>query len=222
MIDFASARTKMVDLQLRTEGVTDADLLAAMGTVPREVFVPERMKALAYVDENIAYGSTGPLAGRYLIRPAALGRLIEAAEVNPTDVILDVGCGSGYATAVLARLGASVVGLECDKELAAAATHALTSLAAGNVKIVTGPLENGAPEDGPYDVILVEGAVEEAPESLLRQLRIGGRLVTVIGRGRAAQASVFTRSSGDTGERVAFDAFLPPLPGFEKPKAFVF
>jgi protein-L-isoaspartate(D-aspartate) O-methyltransferase len=219
MIDFAEQRTKMVESQIRTEDVTDRSVIAAMASVAREKFVPERMAPLAYIDQDLAIAGMG-MGGRFLMKPATLARLLQAAGIAPTDRVLDVGCGLGYAAAVLARLAAGVVALEEDAALAAGAREQLGDV--GNVEVVEGRLEDGHKAGAPYDLILVEGAVEVVPEALLDQLGEGGRLVAVVGYGRSASATVFTKADGDVGDRPAFDADVPPLPGFRRPKGFVF
>lgn len=223
MEDFAGARTKMVDSQLRTVDVTDYGILSAMGEIPRERFVPARMKPLAYIDEDILIKEAGNgNPARYLMEPGPLARLVQLAEVKPADIVLDVGCGTGYSTAVLARLANSVLAVECDPELGAAATQTLVDLGIANAAVVTGPLEEGYPSEGPFDVIFVGGAMEVVPEKLLPQLKDGGRLVGVIGYGLSGVATLFTKSGGEIGRRIAFNAHVRPLPGFAKPKAFVF
>lgn len=223
MEDYAAARTKMVDSQLRTTDVTDYAVLAAMGEIPRERFVPARMRPLAYIDEDISVKDGGAaVPARYLMEPAPFARLVQLAEIAPSDIVLDIGCATGYSTAVLARLANSVVAVEVDAELAALASSILVDLGIANAAVVTGPLEEGYPSEGPYDVIFVGGAVEVVPDGLFAQLKEGGRLVAVVGYGRAAAATVFTRTDGEIGSRIAFNAHVQPLPGFAKPKAFVF
>ena len=222
MEDFAVARTKMVDSQLRTEQVTDYGILAVMGAVPRELFVPQHQRALAYLDKDIAIKSAGEGPPRYLMEAAPFARLLQLAEINPTDVVLDIGCGSGYSAAVLSRLAGSVVALESDAVLAAEASRHLSQLGVTNVKVVTGSLEAGHPTDGPYDVIIVEGSVETLPAALFGQLKEGGRLVAVVGYGRTGMATLCTKSENQIGRRTAFNAAVRPLPGFRKPQAFVF
>ena len=223
MDDFTSARTKMVDNQLRTQSVTDYEVLSAMGAVPREQFLPPAGRALAYIDSDLVVTAAGPDGpARYMMEPAPLARLVQLAEVDKADVVLVVGCGSGYSAAVLARLANSVVALEQDADLAARASETLTELGVDNVAVVTGSLEAGYPSEAPYDVIFVDGAVEVVPAALTEQLKDGGRLVAVVGYGRSAAATIFRRSGGDVGSRVAFDADVQPLPGFRRPKAFVF
>jgi len=219
MTDFAAQRTKMIDSQVRTEDVTDREVIAAMGTVAREKFVPERLANLAYIDQDLPIAGAGA-GDRFLLKPATLARLLQAAEILPSDRVLDVGCGTGYTAAVLSGLAAGVVALEQDARLAAAARAQLAAFV--NVQVVEGPLEAGHKAGAPYDLILVEGAVEVVPPALLEQIAEGGRLLAVVGYGRAAVATVFTKTDGDIGDRPAFDAAAPALPGFRKPKAFVF
>jgi protein-L-isoaspartate(D-aspartate) O-methyltransferase len=223
MNDFASARSTMVDTQIRTEGVTDRAVLGAFGEVPRESFLSGSLRPFAYSDDDILVKeASGDSPARYLMRPAALARLIQAADIDRSDFVLIVGCPTGYAAAVVARLAGSVVALESDGQLAAKASETLIELATDNVAVVTGPLEAGYPSEGPYDVILLAGAVEVIPQSLFEQLKQRGRLVGVVGYGRAAPAMIYTHTDDDFGGRPIFDAHVPPLPGFRKPKSFVF
>jgi protein-L-isoaspartate(D-aspartate) O-methyltransferase len=220
MTDYAAARTIMVDTQIRTEGVTDYRIIRTMGEVPRERFVPTSARPFAYTDADILVKEEGH--HRRLMRPATLARLIQAAEIAPADFVLVVGCATGYAAATIAGLATAVIALESDEQLAAEASQTLMALGIGNVAVVTGPLERGYASEGPYDVIFIDGAVEEIPETLFAQLKEGGRLVAVVGYNRAAPAMVYTKTDDDIGGRPVFDAFAPALPGFAKPKAFVF
>lgn len=223
MENFAEQRTRMVDSQLRTESITDHRLLAVMGEIPRELFVPPDQKALAYLDRDVPFYATGGGArGRAMMEPAPLGRLIQALDVGQDERALVVGAGTGYSAAILARLAAGVVGVESDPALAAQAIRNLGQLGVANATVVVGPLEAGNAAGAPYDVILLDGAVEMLPAVLLDQLAEGGRLAGVVGYGRAAAATLYTRSEGDIGGRPVFDADVPPLPGFRKPAAFVF
>jgi protein-L-isoaspartate(D-aspartate) O-methyltransferase len=210
----------MVDTQIRTEGVTDHRIIHAMGEVPRERFDPASARPFAYTDADILVKEDGH--HRRLMRPATLARLIQAAEIAPADFVLVVGCATGYAAAAIASLATAVIALESDERLAADASQTLMALGIGNVAVVTGPLEQGFASEGPYDIIFIDGAVERVPEALFAQLKEGGRLVAVVGYDRAARAMVFTKTDDDIGGRPAFDAFAPALPGFAKPKAFVF
>jgi protein-L-isoaspartate(D-aspartate) O-methyltransferase len=223
MENFADARKRMVDSQLRTENVTDHAVLAAMGEVPREAFLPPHLRPLAYLDRDIRLKeATDAGPARYLMQAAPLARLIQLADLAPTDRVLVVGCGTGYSAAVLARLVHSVVALEADPALSAQAQRALSELGIANVEVVVGPLDGGYPSGGPYGVILVDGAVETVPSGLLDQLRDDGRLVAVVGYGRTGTATLFAMNDRKIGSRPAFDASVPPLPGFRKPEVFVF
>ena len=219
MTDFAAARRMMVDGQVRTADVTDQRLIAAMMELPRERFVPERGAALAYLDLDAPVTQQSG-EGRRLLKPMVLAKLIQLAAVSETDRVLDVGCATGYSTALLAGLAGTVVGLEEDPALARIAQDALAGRA--KAKIVTGPLVAGWSAGGPYDAILLQGATEIAPQALLRQLKDGGRLVCVLGRGRSGKAMLYRMIGGVVSGRAAFDAAAPLLPGFAKPPAFVF
>ncbi len=221
MIDFAAARRMMVDGQVRTADVTDPRLLAAMLDVPRERFFPEDKVSLAYLDLDVAVSETG-LPVRRLLKPMVLAKLIQAAGLGETDRVLDVGCATGYSTAVLARLAHSVVGLEEEASLARQASAMLAEAGVTNARIVTGPLDRGCPAEGPYDLILLEGATETVPAALLDQLKSGGRLACVLGRGQSGKAMIYSRTGSDLSGRAVFDAAAPLLPGFAKPQEFVF
>ncbi len=219
MIDFSAARRMMVDGQVRTADVTDLRLLAAMGEVARERFVARNQQALAYLDRDVP-ASDGGGAGRCLLKPMVLAKLIQLAEIEATDRVLDVGCATGYSSAVLARLAGSVVALEEDRALVAAAAQSLAAFS--NVKVVNGLLMTGWPLAEPYDVILMQGAVEVVPEAILSQLNDGGRLVCVFGDGPQRKAMLYRRSGAETSGRPMFDAAAPLLPGFSRKPAFVF
>lgn len=207
MTDFDRARKLMVDNQLRTSGITDHRLLAAMGEVPRELFVPEVRRGLAYIDEAIGVGS-----GRKLGAPAPFAKLVQLAEIGHSDHVLDLGCGTGYSAAVLARLAGSVVAVESDASLAATARSTLASLGEGKVNVVEGALESAGKSKGPYDVIVIEGVVEAVADALFAQLKPEGRLVALVAdSGRPPVAHLFARSGKGIASRAAFDARLPPL-----------
>ncbi len=220
MSDFAAARRMMVDGQVRTADVTDLRILAAMEEVARERFVPADRAGLAYLDRDVAVSGGDSRPSRYLLKPMVFAKLIHEAGIAETDRVLDVGCATGYSSAVLARLAASVVALEEDRALAASAEKALSGVA--NVKVVSGPLVTGWPLEEPYDVIVMEGAIEVAPDALLRQLKDGGRLVCIFGAGPQRKATLYRRDGDDAGGRPVFDASGPLLPGFSRKPAFVF
>lgn len=217
MNKFSAVRQSMVAGQILPNRVTDARVVAAMAEVPRELFVPEGLRGVAYVDEDIEIAP-----GRYLMEPRVFARLIQGAAIAAGDMVLDVGCGRGYASAVLARLAATVVALENDEGLAAMAGETLAQLEIDNAVVVTGELAAGYPEQGPYDAIFVSGAVDEVPEALTAQLAEGGRLVAVIGCGGAGRATLIARHEELLARRSLFDAALPPLPGFAIEPGFVF
>lgn len=221
--DSESARVKMVDNQLRTTGVTSYPVLDAFLSVPREAFVPARFKALAYIDDDIEIAPAEPeRPARYLMEPSPLAKLVQLAEIGPDDVVLEIGCGMGYVSAVLSRLASSVVALESDEHLAAIASETLAANGYDNVAVVVGPLEEGYAPESPFDVIFFDGAVEAIPEAMFDQLREGGRLVAVEGYGNASRAKLFLREGGVTSERAAFNTSVKPLPGFRRPEVFVF
>lgn len=216
-MDFAAARVKMVDNQIRTTDVTSHETLRAFLSVPREAFVPDERKALAYIDSEIPLGNN-----RFLISPSPLAKMMQLAQIGPQDVVLDVGCGTGYSSAVVARLAGSVVALEEDPALAARASEAFDSLGVVNAAVVTGPLVAGWAGEAPYDVILFQGAVEALPRTHLDQLKDRGRLVVVERSGASGMAKLYTKEDGIVSDRFAFNCHIPALPGFAKPREFVF
>ena len=220
MIDFAKARRAMVDCQLRPSDVTDREVLGAMLAIPRERFVPDELAGVAYLDRDVPVD-----AKRALLKPMVLARMIQALEIKTSDRVLDVACGTGYSSAVLARLSSAVTALDDDAERARRCGEILRQLAplgAGNVTSVCGPLAAGWPGGAPYDVILVEGACETEPHGLIGQLNEGGRLVVVMGTGPDGKATLFRKDHGEIGRRALFDAAAPALPAFAKAPAFVF
>jgi protein-L-isoaspartate(D-aspartate) O-methyltransferase len=217
-MDYAQRRRNMVESQIRTNKVTDEALIEALLEIPRERFVPEAYKGVAYVDEDLSVGE-----GRYLMEPMVLARLLQFAEVKASDVVLDVGCSTGYATALLARLAKRVVGVEGNAHLAATAKNTLKLLGFSNAEIVKAQMVEGAPEYGPYDVILIDGAVDGVPPSLTAQLAEGGRLVTVVrARPGLGRATLTEKIGGVVSSRELFDAATPLLPGFIAEESFVF
>ena len=219
MTDFANARRHMVDGQVRPADVTDLRVISAMLEVPRERFAPPAATSLAYLDLDLPVGE-GAGAPRRLLKPIILAKLLNAAEIEPTDKVLDVGCATGYTAALLARIAGQVVALEQDPGLVKTAQAALAALS--NVTVVNGPLVDGWAQGGPYDLILLEGATEIEPQAFCRQLKDGGRLVCVLGSAPGAAAMLYRRSGDEIGCRPVFSAAAAVLPGFVKPPAFVF
>jgi protein-L-isoaspartate(D-aspartate) O-methyltransferase len=210
MTDFSLARRAMVDNQLRPEGVTDRAVLTAMGSIERERFVPENARALAYFDRPLKLGN-----GRAMMPPAALGRLLSELAPQRGERALVVGSGTGYSAALLCHMGIDVVALESDEGLVASAE-------AAGVPTVIGTLSDGWPKGAPYDVVLLDGAVEEVPAALVKQLRDGGRLAGAIVDRGVSRLVVGLVSSGALGLRTIADADVDHLPGFERPRAFTF
>ncbi|MTH97996.1 protein-L-isoaspartate O-methyltransferase [Roseibium sp. RKSG952] len=220
MTDYAQSRTQMVNTQLRTNDVTDHRILDAMEMVPREKFVPASKRVVAYIDEDLPIGPAG--SGRFLLKPHVFGKLIQLPNITADEVVLVVGAGTGYAAAVLSKLAASVVAVEEDQGLAQSAGEVLVELGIDNAAVVEGKLREGFASEGPYDVIVINGAVDVVPEAIVKQLKDGGRLVVIEGRGGAAQARVYFNSGGTVSSRFGFNACAAVLPGFEKASEFVF
>lgn len=219
MTDYAAARQNMVENQVRTNQVTDDRLVAAMESIPRELFVPAERRSVAYVDEDLRVAR-----GRYLMEPMVLARLLQAADVRPTDIALDVGPATAYSTAVLAQLCDTVVGVEPDESLVEQASDTLTQLGIDNAVVVAGDMKTGEAAQGPFDVILVNGAVAEIPSAISAQLSEGGRLATVLrpDANGVGQAVLVTKFGDLLSTRIIFDAATPYLPGYEPVAEFVF
>ena len=223
MINEPAARLNMVEGQLRTNKVTDEAVLDGFLTTPRERFVPSHLRGIAYVDDDIPLGDS-----RVLIEPLVLARLLQLAEIGKQDKVLEIGCATGYATALLAKLGASVVAVESNPALAVAARGNLAALNLRNVQVQEAPLDAGWRAGAPYNVILVNGGVAEIPAAISDQLAEGGRLVTVSegsagpSEARCGCAVLMTRAEGKLSSRPVFDATVEVLPGFARPPAFVF
>jgi protein-L-isoaspartate(D-aspartate) O-methyltransferase len=218
MLDYRAARLNMVESQLRTNKVTDEAVLDAFLAVPRELFVPDHLDGIAYVDEDIPLGG-----GRFLMEPMVLARLMQMAAIGPEDGVLVIGAATGYAAALIARLGARAVAVESDAGLAATARARLQELQLGNVTLLEGHLAEGYPAGAPYEVIVIAGAVAFVPDALARQLADRGRLVTIVKSSAAmGQGVLMTRAAGVLSQRAVFDAGPPFLPGFAPAPAFVF
>ena len=217
MLDTAAQRANMVASQLRTNDVRDPRICHAVQAVPREIFVPERFRPVAYMESTIEIARS-----RALMDARCFGKLLQLAAIRPTDMVLDVGCGTGYSAVVMGMLAARVFALECEELLAAAAEVNIRTLEASTVEVVRGPLTDGDLTHAPFDVILIEGAVEQRPSALLEQLKDDGRLVAVKRNGAASSGCIYLKHGSATSEREAFDAWLPVLPGFARPREFTF
>lgn len=215
MLDYQKARETMLDSQIRTCDVTDYDIQNAFRDTPRECFVPNSKLALAYSDSIIPIDEE-----RVMLRPRDLAKMLDVAEIAPTDIVLNIACARGYSVAVQARLGETVVALEDDEARAQKATDLLQKCEVTNAAVVVAPLRAGAPEHGPYNVIFVGGAVAEIPQCWFDQLADGGRLVAPILSGPLSPVYVYTKTADRVSSRYAFDATIPVLPGFEAKPEF--
>jgi protein-L-isoaspartate(D-aspartate) O-methyltransferase len=222
MSGFSTARQKMVDGQVLTSDVNDHRILDAMLALPREEFVPQDKRALAYLDLDLDVAANGA-AKRFLVKPVLTAKLLQAAEILETDNVLIVGAATGYAAAVAAQLAAKVTATESDGALVARGIEILGRLGlAERIKFRIGEPFAGGPVDAPYDVIILNGATEVAPDNLYGQLRDGGRLLGIFAITRPPRAMIVRRSHGDFGIRPLFDAAAPVLPGLERVPEFNF
>ncbi|APX15328.1 protein-L-isoaspartate O-methyltransferase [Phaeobacter inhibens] len=215
MTDFAERRRMMVDTQIRPSDVTKFPIIEAMLAVPREAFVADAQREAAYADGNLDLGP-----GRVLLEPRTLAKILDAIDVQPDELVLDVACGLGYSTAVIARVAQMVIGVEDDETIASEAQDQLSAAGADNAIVHTGALNAGAAEHGPYDVMIIEGGVETVPEALLDQLKDGGRVAAIFMSGALGEVKVGYKSGGQISWRLSFNAGAPVLPGFEAAKEF--
>lgn len=206
----------MVDTQVRPSDVTKFPIIAAMLYVPRELYLPAGRREVAYVGENIDIGG-----GRVLLEPRTLAKMLDALDIRAGDVALDLGCGLGYSTAVIARLAEFVVAVEDDADLAAQAQRNLSENGVDNAAVITGPLAAGAAKSAPYDVIILQGAAVQVPDAILAQLKDGGRIGTVFAEGALGVVRIGHKSDGHVDWRFAFNAGAPVLSGFETAARFV-
>lgn len=207
----------MVDTQVRPSDVTKFPIIEALLSVPREDYVPDTQRDAAYIGENIDIGG-----GRVLLEPRTLAKMLDAVDVQPTDVVLDLGCGLGYSTAVLAQLADFVVAVEDDAARADEAQRILSSHGVDNAAVFDAALADGAAKNGPYDVIIVQGAVEQVPDALLDQIKEGGRIAAIFAEGALGVVRVGRKIDGTVNWRMSFNAGAPVLPGFAKEAAFTF
>jgi len=215
MTDYAARRTMMVDTQVRPSDVTKFPIIDAMLRVPRESFVPARLREAAYLGENLDLGE-----GRVMLDPRTLAKMLDALDIEGDDLVLDIGPLLGYSAAVMARMAEAVVGLEADAGMVEEAQRMLLEEGADNVIMVEGPLVGGAPDHGPYDVIVLEGAVEFLPEAITDQLKEGGRIACLFSEGVLGVVRIGYKIDGRVTWRDAFNAGAPVLPGFERRAAF--
>ncbi|MHA7852171.1 protein-L-isoaspartate O-methyltransferase family protein [Roseovarius sp.] len=217
MTDYAARRTVMVDTQVRPSDVTKFPIIDAMLDVPREAFVPRHLREAAYMGENIDLGG-----GRVILEPRTLSKLLDSLDIRSSELVLDVGSALGYSAAVIARMAEAVVAVEEDRDMANEAQGLLSEHGADNVIVHHGPLAEGAPEHGPYDVMVVEGGVGDLPQTLIEQVKQGGRIACLFMEGALGAVRIGYKVDGDISWRYAFNAGAPVLPGFERYKVFTF
>jgi protein-L-isoaspartate(D-aspartate) O-methyltransferase len=213
--DYETRRIMMVDTQVRPSDVTRFPIIQAMLEVPRELYVPPARREAAYVGEHVALAP-----GRVILDPRTFAKLLDALDVTPRDVVLDIGCGMGYSAAVIAQLAEFVVGVEDDPARAEEAQAILSENGVDNAAVVAGALAEGAPRSGPYDAVMIEGGVECLPEAIAAQIKEGGRIACIWAEGALGTARVGVKTDGRISWRFAFNAAAPVLPGFEKERSF--
>ncbi|MFT5870754.1 MAG: protein-L-isoaspartate(D-aspartate) O-methyltransferase [Paracoccaceae bacterium] len=216
MIDFQSRRTMMVDTQVRPSDVTKFPIIDAMLRVPREIYVPRAMRDVAYVGENVELGG-----GRVILDPRVLAKMLNALDVQPDEMVLDIGCGLGYSTAVLARLAEAVVAVEADAEMAADAETLLSGQAVDNAAVIGGALAAGCAKHGPFDAITIQGGIEILPQAIADQVNEGGRIAAIFMQGALGECRIGQKFNDRIVWRMAFNATAPVLAGFEKSSKFV-
>ncbi|MGB0661233.1 MAG: protein-L-isoaspartate O-methyltransferase family protein [Mangrovicoccus sp.] len=215
MTDFAQRRTMMVDTQVRPSDVTKFPIIEALLAIPREEYVPETSKEAAYVGDNLPVSE-----GRVMVEPRTLAKMLEALVLTPEDMVLNIGACMGYSAAVMARQAEAVIAVEEDEDMAKEAEQILAAQGVDNVALVQAPLTEGAAKHGPYDAILIEGAVEQISDALIAQLKDGGRIAALFLDGALGVVKVGYKLDGTVSWRFVFNASAPVLPGFEKEEQF--
>lgn len=221
MVDASLQRKNMVESQVRPNDITDRRIIRAMDEIPREQFVPTSVRPIAYMDEDVRL-TDDPSQQRALMAPRTFAKLVQLADIQPTDIVLDVATGTGYSAAVIASLCETVVALEVDTEMAATAAQLLEGLSIDNVVVVQGDLQLGYADEGPFDAIVIEGTISKLPDTILDQLKDGGRLVAVVSDGPVSHATLWRRIGAKFDSRATFEVGAPELPGFEKAAVFSF
>ena len=216
MQDFAALRTVMVDTQVRPQDVTKFNIIEAMLSVAREAYLPDDLRAVAYVGGDIALDG-----GRVVLEARTQGKMLDALDIQPDELVLDLGCGLGYSAAVLAHLAEAVVAVEEVESLSSEAQSILSGQGVDNVAVIEGPLAQGSAKHGPYDVIVIEGGVEQVPAALTDQLKDGGRIAAIFMDGALGECRIGHKLDGKMNWRMAFNATAPVLTGFTREAGFV-
>ena len=216
MQDFETLRTVMVDTQVRTQDVTKFNIIEAMLSVAREAYLPDAMRGVAYVGGDVTLDG-----GRVVLEPRTQGKMLDALDVQPDELVLDLGCGYGYSSAVLAHLAEAVVALEEIATLAAEAQSVLGEQGVDNVAVIEGPLAEGSARHAPFDVICIQGGVEQVPDALIDQLGEGGRIAAIFMEGALGECRIGHKLDGRMNWRMAFNATAPVLPGFREDPGFI-
>lgn len=217
MTDFSAARTTMVDCQVRPSDVTKYPIIDALLTVPREEFVPSAKRSVAYMGEHISLGRS-----RVLLDARTFAKMLDTVNIQPDEMVLDLGCGFGYSSAVIAKMAEAVVAVEPDEAMAKEASELLATHGADNAMVVTAELADGAPKHGPYCVIMLQGAAESIPSAVTDQLKVGGRIIAIRQTDGMGQCKIGLKRDTGIDWRAAFAASAPTLPGFEKAAEFTF
>ncbi|MGJ8616148.1 MAG: protein-L-isoaspartate O-methyltransferase family protein [Sulfitobacter sp.] len=215
MTDFTTRRTMMVDTQVRPSDVTKFPIIDAMLTVAREDFVPARQREAAYMGENLDLGQ-----GRVLLEPRTLAKMLDALAITNQEMVLDIGSAMGYSAAVIAHMAEAVIAVEQDESMATEAVEALAAAGADNVVVHVGPLSEGAPQHGPYDVIIIQGGVAEVPSAITDQLKDGGRIASLFMQDALGEVRIGHKRGTQISWRASFNAGAPILRGFERQVAF--
>ncbi len=223
MSDFALSRLNMVESQIRPSDVTDRRIMRAMLALAREAFVPQRLRPVCYMDQDLILPPSRPEAERrFLLAPRVLAKMVQALNVPDDGVVLDIGCATGYSTALLSDMARRVIAIESDGALADSATETLRALEIENARVISGALQDGAVDEAPFDAILINGAVADVPEALLDQLKDGGRLVAVRNGDGLGKVTQWLRVGSRFAASSIFDAAAPTLSAFAREKGFVF
>lgn len=215
MAEVSAERMTMVDTQIRPSDVTKFTVIDAMLSVPREEFVPDRVRGTAYCDGQIVLGG-----GRVMLEPRTLAKMLDALDIQPSELVLDLGCGLGYSSAVVARLAEAVIAVEEDTEMAAEAEARLVMAGVDNVAVFPAPLAEGGLRHGPYDVVMLQGGIETLPNAIMSQIKEGGRIAAIFVQEALGVCRIGLRSSGSVDWRDAFNAVAPVLRGFAREREF--